>query len=201
MAVTVVGRWQVPAGEEDEALAAARQELAARVGQPPARREARIFQALDDPGTLLYVGEWADRAAFELYRGDNGPGAVEKAIREGGEYVICERLVFFGRFAYRAQVVACGIVEAPLEAAETVRQLVVPSGRWTIHGWPGLVHYTVFREITHSHRYVVVHGWQSDAALKGFRESRGTEFRDTLDRIGGTLIQFTGRERASTEPF
>jgi quinol monooxygenase YgiN len=201
MAVTIVGRWHVPAGKEDVALAAARQELAARGAQPAARREAHIFQAIADPGTLLYVGEWADRAAFELYRADNGPGAVEQAVRDGGEYVICERLVFFGRFAYRAQVIACGIVEAPLEATEEIRQLVVPSGRWTIHGWPGLVHYTVFREITHSHRYVVVHGWQSEAALREFRESRGGEFRETLDRLGATLIQFVGRERASTELF
>ena len=200
MVVTVVGRWHVPPGEEDVALAAARQELEARGAQPAARREAHIFQAIDEPGALLYVGEWADRTAFELYRGDNGPRAVEEAVREGGEYVICERLVFFGRFAYRAQVIACGIVEAPPEAAEAVRQLVVPSGRWTIHGWPGLVHYTVFREITHSRRYVVVHGWQSEAALQAFRQARG-EFRETLDRIGATLIQFTGRERVSTELF
>jgi quinol monooxygenase YgiN len=200
MSVTVVGRWHVPVGEEDVAIASARQELEARGAQPAARREAHVFQAIDDPGTLLYVGEWADRAAFELHRGDRGPGAVEEAVRDGGEYVVCERLVFFGRFAYRAQVVACGIVEAPLESAEAVRQLVVPSGRWTIHGWPGLVHYTVFREITHNHRYVVVHGWQSEAALRAFREARG-EFREVLDRIGATLIQFTGRERASTELF
>jgi quinol monooxygenase YgiN len=200
MSVTVVGRWHVPVGEEDVAIASARQELEARGAQPAARREAHVFQAIDDPGTLLYVGEWADRAAFELHRGDRGPGAVEEAVRDGGEYVVCERLVFFGRFAYRAQVVACGIIEAPLESAEAVRQLVVPSGRWTIHGWPGLVHYTVFREITHDHRYVVVHGWQSEAALRAFREARG-EFREVLDRIGATLIQFTGRERASTELF
>ena len=42
-----------------------------------------------------------------------------------------------------------------------------------------------------------MHGWQSEAALKAFREARA-EFRDTLDRIGGTLIQFVGHERAST---
>jgi quinol monooxygenase YgiN len=200
MSVTVVGRWHVPSGEEDVAIAAARQELEARGSQPAARREAHLFQAIDDPGTLLYVGEWADRAAFELHRSHGGSSAVEEVVRQVGEYVICERLVFFGRFAYRAQVVACGIVEAPPEASEQVRQLVVPSGRWTIHGWPGLVHYTVFREITHNHRYVVVHGWQSEADLKAFREARG-EFRDVLDRIGATLIQFTGRERASTELF
>jgi quinol monooxygenase YgiN len=200
MSVTVVGRWQVPVGEEDTALAAARQELEARGRQPEARREAHIFQAIDDPCILLYVGEWADRAAFELHRGENGPGVIEKAVREGGEYVICERLVFFGRFAYRAQVVACGIIEAPPDASEAVRRLVVPSGKWTVHGWPGLVHYTVFREITHEHRYVVVHGWQSDADLQAFRASRG-ELRASLDRIGATLIQFTGRERASSELF
>lgn len=200
MTVTVVGRWRVEAGEEDVAIAAARQELEARGGQPAARREAHVFQAIDDPGTLLYVGEWADRAAFELYRSQRGPDIVEAAFRQRGEYVICERLVFFGRFAYRARVVACGIIEAPLESSEAVRQLVVPSGKWTMHGWPGMVHYTVFREITHTHRYVIVHGWQSEADLKAFREER-VEFRDMLDRVGARLIQFTGRERASTDLY
>jgi quinol monooxygenase YgiN len=197
MAVTVVGRWQVPPGKERVAIAAARRALEGRASQPAARREARVFQAIDDPSILLYVGEWTDRAAFELHRGESDRTAVEQAVREGGEYVICERLVFFGRFAFRANVVACGIVEAPPDAAEAVRQLIVPSGRWSIHGWPGLVHYTVFRELSHARRYVVVHGWQSEAALKSFREARA-EFRDTLDRIGGTLIQFVGHERAST---
>ena len=72
-----------------------------------------------------------------------------------------------------------------------------------IHGWPGLVHYTAFREMAGSqrHRYVVVHGWQSEAALREFRASRGDEFRTTLDRLGATLIQFVGRERASTDLF
>src|SRR5829696_7604943 len=120
MVVTVVGRWQVPRGEEAVAIAAARQELGSRGSQPVARREAHVFQAIDDPGTLLYVGEWADRAAFELHRADNAPAAVEDAVRQGGEYVICERLIFFGRFAFRAQVIACGIIEAPLESADAV---------------------------------------------------------------------------------
>src|SRR5262249_23844952 len=161
--------WHVPAGKEDVALAAARQGLQTRGAQPGARREAHIFPALDEPRTPLYVGEMGDRAPVGLYPVGNNPGVGGKAGAGGGEDVICERLVFFGRFAYRAQVIACGIVEAPLDSAEEIRQLVVPSGRWTIHGWPGLVHYTVFREITHSHRYVVVHGWQSEAALRAFR--------------------------------
>ena len=54
-----------------------------RGGQPAARREAHVFQAIDEPGTLLYVGEWADRAAFELYRGESGPDAIEAAVARG----------------------------------------------------------------------------------------------------------------------
>jgi quinol monooxygenase YgiN len=199
MSVTVVGRWHVPDGQEDLAIAAAQHELDARGAQPSARREAHVFQATDDPRLLLYVGEWSDRAAFELYRGEGGQSSVEAAVSAGGEYVICQRLVFYGNFTYRAQVIACGIVEAPPELSETVRELILPGGRWTTHGWPGLVHYTVFREVTHDHRFVVVHGWQSDAALRAFREAR-QEFRESLSEIGANLIRFTGRERASTDP-
>src|SRR5690349_17839404 len=128
MSVTVVGRWHVPVGEEVTAIAAAQHELDARAGQPPARREAHVFQAIDDPSTLLYVGEWSDRASFELYRRNSASGGVEVAVREGGEYVICERLVFYGNFAYRAQVVGCGIVEASADALDTVRDLILPGG-------------------------------------------------------------------------
>jgi hypothetical protein len=121
MSVTVVGRWQVTGGDEARAIATARQALDARAGQPPARHEAHVFQALDDPRMLLYVGEWGDRAAFELYQAANGVGSVEAAIRSGGEYIICKRQVFFGRFASRAQVVGCAIIETPPEASDTAR--------------------------------------------------------------------------------
>lgn len=199
MAVTVVGRWHVPDGQHDRVIAAAQHELDVRAVQPPARREAHVFQATDDPSLLLYVAEWSDRAAFEIYRGQGGPGTIEAAIGASGEYVICERLLFYGNFTYRSEVVACGVVEAPPEASEDVRELVLPGGRWEVHGWPGLVHYTAFREATPAPRYVVVHGWKSEGALRAFRDSweeiRGEAFR----RIGATLLQFTGRERASTD--
>ena len=62
------------------------------------------------------------------------------------------------------------------------------------------MHYTVFREVSHArHRLVVVHGWQSDAALQALREARRSDFRAALRAIGGNVIQFTGRERASTD--
>jgi quinol monooxygenase YgiN len=197
MSVTVVGRWHVPTGEEALAIAAAQHELDARAGQPPARREAHVFQAIDDPAMLLYVGEWSDRASFEVYRRQGGAGTVEASVREGGEYVICERLVFYGNFAYRAQVVACGIIEAPAESMEALRELILPGGRWRIHGWPGLVHYTVFLEITHARRYVVVHGWQSEAALQRLRDTRA-DLQAALAALGGSVIQVTPYERAST---
>ena len=56
------------------------------------------------------MGEWSDRASFELYRRDHGARSVEAAVLESGDYVICERLIFYGSFAYRAQAVGCGIV-------------------------------------------------------------------------------------------
>lgn len=122
-------------------------------------------------------------------------------VGNGGrsEYIICERLLFYGNFAYRAEIVAGGVVEARPEASEAAREVLLPGGRWTIHGWPGLVHYSAFREVTHVHRYVIVHGWKSEAALRAFREARGSAGLDAFGKIGATLIQFTGRERASTD--
>ena len=199
MSVTVVGRWHVPDGQQELAIAAVQHELDVRACQPPARRAAHVFQAIDDPAMLLYVAEWSDRAAFEWHRGQGGADTVEAAISSGGEYIICERLVFYGNFAYRAHVVACGIIDAPADSSEAVRELLLPGGRWTIHGWPGLVHYTAFREVTHAHRYVVVHGWQSETALRRFREARRAAGQLAFSSVGATLIQFTGRERASTD--
>ena len=106
MAVTVVGRWHVPDGQHDRAIAAAQHDLDVRASQPPARREAHVFQATDDPSLLLYVAEWSDRAAFELFRVQSGPNTIEAAIGAGGEYIICERLLFYGNFAYGAEAAA-----------------------------------------------------------------------------------------------
>jgi heme-degrading monooxygenase HmoA len=199
MAVTVVGRWHVPAGQQELAIAAARHELDVRAAQPTARRAAHVFQASDDPSLVLYVAEWSERAAFELYRGQSGPSTLEAAFSGNGEYIICERLLLYGNFAYRAEIVACAIVEAPPEAAEVVRELLLPGGRWVIHGWPGLVHYAVYREIGHVNRYVSVHGWRSEAALRAFRDARGAAGQEAFGSVGATLIPFTGRERASTD--
>jgi quinol monooxygenase YgiN len=198
MTVIVVGRWQVPDGDADRAIASARRELGLRGAAPPARRVARLFQAIDDARTLLYVGEWADRAAFERYRADAEAGTVEAAIRDSGEFLICERRLFFGNYAYRAGVIGCAIVEAPAEASDALRDLLVPNGRWVLHGAPGLVHYAVHREVTHTRRYVVVHGWQSEAALAASR-GRGQHLRDALASIGGSIVEFSGHERASTD--
>lgn len=198
MSVTVVGRWHVPAGREDQVVASARQELAARAGCPLARRNAQVFQAVDDAGLLLYVGEWSDRGAFERYRGEAAPGTVEAAVRDVGEYLICQRTLFFGNYAYRAAITGCGIIEAPPEAGDAVRELLLPDGRWFMHGSPGLVHYAVYREVTHNHRYVFVHGWRSEEAVVALIE-RSVGAQQALARVGATAVRFVGHERATTE--
>lgn len=198
MSVTVVGRWHLPAGQADHAIASARQQLVARSGSPGARKSAQVFQAIDNVGALLYVGEWTDRAAFEAYRAEAEAGSVEATIRDTGEFLICERELFFGNFAHRAQITGCGIIEAPPGGGDTIRAMLVPNGRWVFHGAPGLVYYAVYREVTHSHRFVVVHGWQSEAALQAVRDRR-QELQWPIEAAGGAIIPFTGYERASTD--
>jgi hypothetical protein len=198
MRVTVVGRWHVPVGRADQVIASARHQLMTRAGTPRARQSAQIFQAVDEIGALLYVSEWSDRVAFESYRAQAEGGTVEAAIRDAGEYLICERQLFFGNYAYRAVITGCGIIEVPPEMGTALRQLLMPNGRWALHGSPGLVHYAVYREVTHSHRYVVVHGWQSEAALLAMRERREIT-QEVLDTYGGSVVQFSGYECASTD--
>jgi len=47
-------------------------------------------------------------------------------------------------------------------------------------------------------RKLVMHARQSEAARRSFREDR-QELRQSLARLGATLIRSTGRERASTD--
>ncbi|MGE3913867.1 MAG: antibiotic biosynthesis monooxygenase, partial [Chloroflexota bacterium] len=160
MSVTVVGRWQVEATGQGR-FAPARQELTSHLGRPTARLSARVLQAIDDPSILLYLSEWEDRASFEHFRDNAGVGTLEAALRTRGEIIICERLLFFGNYTYRAAVTGCAIIDAPLASSDAVRDVMLPDGRWVMHGLPGLVHYTVYREVTHLRRLIFVNGWQS----------------------------------------
>lgn len=200
MSVTVVGRWHPPAVQADQAGASARQQLMTRPGSPPARRSAQVFQAIDDTAALLYVSEWSDRAAFDAYRAEAEPGTIEASIRDDGEFLICERELFFGNYTYRASIVGCCIAEASSESDDAIRTMLVPDGRWVMHGSPGLVYYAVYREVTHSHRYVIVHGWQSTAALLAMRERREV-LRQTIDGLGGRTILFSGVEGVTADLF
>ena len=76
------------------------------------------------------------------------------------------------------------------------RKVESPDGRWVARGTPGLVHYAVFRGVNHRQRYVVVHGWETEAALAGFRD-RPTTLPAGVVELGGSFSQFTGIERAS----
>ncbi|MCC7371175.1 MAG: antibiotic biosynthesis monooxygenase [Chloroflexi bacterium] len=200
MSVTVVGRWQVPAGFEEAASTRASHELAARSGAPPARRRVHVFQALDDPQSMLYVAEWSSRPAFEAYRDQGDPDTFEAVLRDREAVNICERLMFFGNYAYRAQVTRCIVVDLPAGAAADVQQVLLPNGRWAMHGSAGLVRYTVYREITHARRYVIVHGWQSTADLEA-QSPRRAALEAALAGFSVTLRQFVGHEYASTDPL
>lgn len=200
MSVTIVGRWQVSDSIEEAKSARPGHALAVVVGAPPARRQAHVFRSLEDRRAMLYVGEWASRSAFEAYRDQAGADAVESAFRESDRVIVCERLMFFGNYAYRSHVTGCLVVEAPPSSADEVYELLLPNGRWAMHGAAGLVRYTIYREVTHARRYVIVHGWQSAADLDALH-GRWAVLADTLARLGVTMLQFAGREQFSIDPL
>lgn len=200
MSVTVVGRWQVPDGCEEDSPGRASYEFSVRGASPVARRQAQIFQSLEDRRAMLYVGEWTSRSAFDTYCHEGGQDTAEVVVQHRGELVICERAMFFGNYAYRVQVTGCAVFEAAPDGVVRLLEHILPGGRWALHGAPGLVRYTVYREVGRAQRYIIVHGWQSASGLEA-TEPQWTLLESALAAEGASLTRFIGRESASTDPL
>ena len=193
MVVTVVGRWHVPDGQQAIAIAAARHELDVRAAQPAARREAHVFQAIDDPGCC----SMSPSGPIALPSNCTGVRAARRPSRPPSAPPVSTSSVSGSSSTATSPTEPISSPAPSWTPRPRLPRLFVrsccPGGRWEVHGWPGLVHYTAFRETARTHRYIVVHGWKSEAALQGFRKATRPTAIEQFGKVGATLIHFTGR--------
>ena len=161
----------------------------------PGRHTSRVFQRLEDPTSLVSIGEWDNQAAYEAHHGSQ---AFEEATVETGPppvIVFLRRIHLFERMNDRAAVVACVTITVPAERADSVESFLRGPAQANMVATPGIV----FRELYRSYpddqptvRLLVAHGWRSIADLERFRRADAPHFQSTLSSLGANVERFTG---------
>ena len=196
MSVTIVVRLWARDGRRDESVATATRELEAPTAGSEGCRYARLFQALGEPDQFLYFSEWDSREAFE--RGGRllrTPALDALMLRFEGPYCCCEPFSY-ENMARRPEVVACAIGEAPSAAVVATRELAIRLGRGASRT-PGLVLYRVAEDIERPGRIVLLHGWDSPAALERVRGQAGAAVQERVRELGVEVTVSVGRTRAA----
>lgn len=175
-------------------LAAIKSSFAASRTATPGRQTARVFQRLNEPTTLLSVGEWDSQAAYEAHR--SSP-AFEQTMAVSGpppdiEYL--QRLHLFERMNERAVVVACVTILAPRESLAQIEEFLRGPAQLNMVATPGIVSRELYRGQAGQPvvRLLVVHGWRSLTDLERFRRADAPHFEGTLRSWGATVERFTG---------
>lgn len=174
-----------------ELLAAIRGSFDAR-GLNPGRRNARVFQRLNEQTRLLAVAEWESQAAYESLR--QSPDFVRITATCGPPPTIeyLERLHLFSRVNERPAVVACATVDAAAgRVADVEAFLRGPSQREVVSS-PGLVARELYRSTGALTRVLSVHSWRSLADLERFRTTVEPRLESALQGLGATVSRFTG---------
>src|SRR3954454_11612493 len=110
MTVTVVVRRRARPGA-DEALIAF---MSTTIARPHSRAgaRARMFQGLDDPRVVLYLGQWASREEY-LARDGTPPDEIESLAEGAAERFFCQQLDLFEVPNLHVALLGCTIIQVP----------------------------------------------------------------------------------------
>ena len=182
-----------------ELLAAIRGSFADRT-LAPARRNARVFQRLNEQTRFLTVSEWESQAAYESLR--QSAEFVETSAlcgpRPTAEYF--ERLHLFLRMNQRAAVVVCATIDAAADRVAEAEAFLRGASQREMVTVSGLVSRELYQSIDTSARFLVVLSWRSIAELEQFRATDAPRVESALQRLGCTLERFTGEIAAEYAP-
>ena len=175
-------------------LTAIKSNFAASRTAAPGRQTARVFQRLNEPTTLLSVGEWDSQASYEAHQTSS---AFRQTVSETGppptvEYL--QRLHLFERMNERAVVFACVTILAPVDHLSAVEEFLRGPAQLNMIATPGIVSRELYRGSTDrpTVRLLVVHGWRSISDLERFRRADAPQFEGALRGWGATVERFTG---------
>jgi quinol monooxygenase YgiN len=160
------------------------------------RRFALVFQATDDPDRLLYLAEWASRAAFDARAEESGSRAW---VREHAHRVD----VSFPELVHLVE--KAGV---PVHVAELARLRVPAAARDAVEAYlrdeatigfadPHFAVRAFYTDPTISHDLLVYRGWASPAGLDAYRGERGPAIEAWLREQGVSLGHFRGYARVA----
>ena len=172
-------------------LATIRGSFAARSSHP-GRRNARVFQRLNEPTQLLAITEWESQAAHESLRQSPEFVQMTTACGPAPTFEYLERLHLFHRMNQRTAVVACTTVEAPDEVLPEVEAFLRGPAQRELVSTTSVVTRELYRSIETGRRFLAVTSWRSIADLERFRANTAQRMEQELTATGATLARFTG---------
>jgi hypothetical protein len=193
MSVTVVVRRQARPGA-DEALIAL---MSTAIARPHSRAStrARLFQGIDDPRVVLYLGQWGSREEY-LAR-DCTPGAELDSLAEGAaERFFCQQLDLFEVPGAHVAILCCTMIQTPPSAGAALITYLFERSGPVLQAAPGLALRAVYQDVDSPSRLFSLNGWNAPSDLEAARRDLKSVLDGPLLQIGATKETFLGRARA-----
>jgi len=193
MTVTVVVRRRARPGA-DEALIAL---MSTTITRPHSRASARarMFQGLDDPRAVLYLGQWASREEY-LARDSTPPDDIDGLAEGPPERFFCQQLDLFEVPGAHIAILGCTIIQVAPPAGAALITYVFERAGPVLHAAPGLALRAVYQDVDTPNRLFSLRGWSSPAELEAARRDLKPALVAPLLELGATIESFLGRARA-----
>jgi len=193
MTVTVVVRRRARPGA-DEALIAF---MSTTIARPHSRASAhaRVFQGLDDPRVVLYLGQWASREEY-LTRNSTPPADLDSLAEGKPERFYCQQLDIFEVPGAHVAILGCTIVQAPPSAGAALITYLFERSGPVLQAAPGLALRAVYQDLDVPSRLISLIGWSTAADLVAARRDLKSVLDTPLLQLGATKETFLGRARA-----
>jgi hypothetical protein len=193
MSVTVVVRRRARPGA-DEALIAL---MSTTIARPHSRASARarMFQGLDDPRVILYLGEWASREEY-LTRDSTPPDDLDSLAEGAPERFFCQQLDLFEVPGVHVALLGCTIIQTPPAAGAALITYLFERSGPVLQAAPGLALRAVYQDIDVPSRLLSLIGWNTAAELEAARRDLKPVLAAPLLELGATMESFFGRARA-----
>jgi quinol monooxygenase YgiN len=197
MRVTVVARRTAYAGQEAALLAAMEQRIAQATPQLGAMQTASLFQGMTTPTEVLYIGDWESREAHQARVQENRVDELLAPLCSGA----CVRYYLRRWVAYESPqtevgALDCAIIESRPERHEMVQAFLLREAAARFRAHPGFRYRRIYQDLDNPHRLVIIHGWQSPAAMQDFLRELMPSLDAALQPMGVTTATFVGVIRA-----
>jgi hypothetical protein len=196
LSVTILCELRIRPEHVDPIIQQALEQLSLPSSSVAGRRLARLYQHVDDPTRLLYVGEWDSREVFERYWAGTSRPSTPDRYQRPPTIRMFRRLALFERMLTPVGLAYADIVDGPAASHTARRDLALAYHRASLHGLSSLALLMIHDAVDDPPGLLIVTGWQSDAPLGQGASSPDNRLAEQLRGTGATVEQFVGRPLA-----